>query len=73
MDDLPPYSTDLLPIEMAFSQLTAHLRARAIRTSDALWQVISDICDLYSGTECRKYVTAAVYSVTRMHAALASL
>jgi DDE superfamily endonuclease len=33
---LPPYSPDLNPIEMAFSKLKALLRARAIRTIDAL-------------------------------------
>ena len=31
---LPPYSPDLNPIEMAFSKLKAHLRARAVRTID---------------------------------------
>ena len=33
---LPPYSPDLNPIEMAFSKLKAHLRAKAVRTIDAL-------------------------------------
>lgn len=33
---LPPYSPDLNPIENAFAKLKAHLRARAIRTIDAL-------------------------------------
>jgi transposase len=37
---LPPYSPDLNPIEMAFAKLKAHLRRRAIRTIDALWQAI---------------------------------
>lgn len=73
MTFLSPYSADLIPIEMAFSKLKAHLRARAIRTIDGLWQVIGDIYDLYSRTECPKYVTTAGYRFTRMHAALASL
>jgi transposase len=34
----PPYSPDLNPIEMAFAKLKALLRARAIRTIDALWR-----------------------------------
>src|SRR2546423_7166120 len=42
---LPPYSPDLNPIEMAFAKLKAHLRARAVRTIDALWQEIGHICD----------------------------
>jgi transposase len=35
---LPPYSPDLNPIEMAFAKLKALLRARAVRTIDALWR-----------------------------------
>src|ERR1700729_3781635 len=37
---LPPYSPDLNPIEMAFAKLKALLRARAVRTIDALWRSI---------------------------------
>ncbi|MFC0220555.1 IS630 family transposase [Pseudochelatococcus lubricantis] len=58
---LPPYSPDLNPIEMAFSKLKAHLRARAIRTIEALWKAIGDICDLYSTAECRNYFKATGY------------
>lgn len=61
---LPPYSPDLNPIEMAFAKLKAHLRARAIRTIDALWQAIGDICDLYEPEECRNYFRAAGYGHT---------
>jgi transposase len=61
---LPPYSPDLNPIEMAFAKLKAHLRKRAIRTIDALWIAIGDICDLFSQTECRNYFTAAGYEPT---------
>ena len=48
---LPAYSPDLNPIEMAFAKLKAHLRKRAIRTIDALWQAIGDICEMFSPTE----------------------
>lgn len=58
---LPPYSPDLNPIEMAFSKLKSHLRARAIRTIDGLWQAIGDICSLYSPEECQNYFKAAGY------------
>src|SRR5215467_947871 len=34
---LPPYSPDLNPIEQAFAKLKALLRAKALRTIDALW------------------------------------
>jgi hypothetical protein len=40
-------------------KLKAHLRARAIRAIDALWQAISDICSFYPPTECHNYVKAA--------------
>ncbi len=59
---LPPYSPDLNPIEMAFSKLKAHLRTRAIRTIDRLWQAIGDICTLYPSTECQNYFKAAGYA-----------
>ncbi len=61
---LPPYSPDLNPIEMAFSKLKSHLRARAIRTIEQLWKAIGDICDLFSARECRNYFKAAGYEFT---------
>jgi transposase len=42
-----------------FSKLKAHLRARAIRTIDALWQAIGHICDLFEPSECRNYFATA--------------
>jgi transposase len=59
---LPAYSPDLNPIEMAFSKLKAHLRARAARTIDDLWRAIGDICDLYDAQECFNYFKAAGYA-----------
>ena len=58
---LPPYSPDLNPIEMAFAKLKANLRAKAVRTIDALWQEIGHICDLFEPAECQNYFTAAGY------------
>jgi transposase len=58
---LPPYSPDLNPIEMAFAKLKALLRARAIRTIDALWRAIGEICDLFTPEECQNYFDAAGY------------
>ena len=52
---IPPYSPDLNPIEMAFSKLKALLRARAIRTVDALWKALGDLCDSFSPGECANY------------------
>jgi transposase len=61
---LPPYSPDLNPIEMAFAKLKAHLRARAVRTIDALWRAIGEICDLFAPEECKNYLAAAGYGFT---------
>ena len=61
---LPPYSPDLNPIEMAFSKLKPHLRARAVRTIDELWKAIGQICDLFQPDECKNYFTAAGYGFT---------
>jgi transposase len=58
---LPPYSPDLNPIEMAFAKLKALLRAKAVRTIDALWRAIGEICDLFSPQECQNYFAAAGY------------
>lgn len=55
---------DLNPIEMAFAKLKALLRAKAIRTIDALWRAIGEICDLFSPHECRNYFAAAGYGFT---------
>jgi transposase len=59
---LPPYSPDLNPIEMAFSKLKAHLRKRAVRTIEALWKAIGDICELYTPNECHNYLRSAGYA-----------
>jgi transposase len=61
---LPPYSPDLNPIEMAFAKLKALLRARAVRTIDALWRAIGEICDLFSPQERQNYFDAAGYGFT---------
>ena len=61
---LPPYSPDLNPIEIAFSKLKPHLRARAVRTIDELWKAIGQICDLFQPEECKNYFTAAGYGFT---------
>lgn len=61
---LPSYSLNLNPIEMAFSKLKAHLRARNARTIDELWHAIADICDLYKPTECANFFKAAGYAHT---------
>ena len=43
------------PIELAFSKLKALLRAKAIRTAEALWKALGDLCDSFSPGECANY------------------
>jgi transposase len=59
---LPAYSPDLNPIEMAFSQLKAHLRKAAERTVPALWDRIGLCLDEITPQACRNYFTQAGYA-----------
>ena len=52
---IPPYSPDLNPIELAFSKLKAQLRAKAIRTIEALWNALGELCGSFSPQECANY------------------
>ena len=52
---IPPYSPDLNPIELAFSKLKALLRAKAIRTVDALWNALGGLLDCFTPEECANY------------------
>jgi transposase len=52
---IPPYSPDLNPIELAFSKLKALLRAKAIRTVEALWNALGDLCGSFTPKECANY------------------
>jgi transposase len=52
---IPPYSPDLNPIEMAFSKLKALLRAKAIRTVEALWKALGTFVDYFTPEECANY------------------
>src|SRR4051812_30327362 len=65
---IPPYSPDLNPIELAFSKLKALLRAKAIRTADALWKALGDLCGSFSPRECANYFRHDGYSSQRENA-----
>ena len=58
---IPPYSPDLNPIEQAFAKLKALLRARAIRTVDALWKALGNLVDCFSPEECANYLRHSGY------------
>ena len=58
---LPPYSPDLNPIELAFAKLKALLRARAVRTVNALWNALGELVACFSPTECANFLRHAGY------------
>ena len=58
---LPPYSPDLNPIELAFAKLKALLRARAVRTVNALYNALGDLVACFSPTECANFLRHAGY------------
>ena len=39
----------------AEAPLDAFLRAKAIRTAEALWKALGDLCDSFSPGECANY------------------
>ena len=52
---IPPYSPDLNPIEMAFAKLKALLRAKAIRTVEALWNALGTLAGCFTPKECANF------------------
>ena len=58
---IPPYSPDLNPIEMAFVKLKALLRAKAIRTVDALWKALGTLINCFTPQECANFLRHAGY------------
>jgi transposase len=58
---LPSYSPDLNPIEQAFAKLKALLRAKALRTLEALWNAIGSIGSCFTPTECANFLRHTGY------------
>ena len=58
---LPPYSPDLNPIEQAFAKLKALLRAKALRTVEALWNALGNLVLCFSPDECANFLRHAGY------------
>jgi transposase len=61
---LPSYSPDLNPIEQAFAKLKALLRAKALRTVEALWNALGDIVACFSPAECANFLRHGGYTKT---------
>jgi transposase len=52
---ISPYSRDLNPIELAFPKLKSLLPVKTIRTTEALWKALGDLCDSFSPGKCDGY------------------
>jgi transposase len=59
--DLPAYSPDLNPIEMAFSKLKTALRKGAARTVTALMKLIGKLLKTFAPKQCANYFRHAGY------------
>lgn len=58
---LPPCAPDLNPLEMAFSELKAHLRRIGAGTCDQMFEALAEICDMFTPHECWNYFCEAGY------------
>jgi transposase len=55
LEYLPPYSPDLNPIELLYSKFKWKLRQAAKRTVADLWQLLGELPDQISTSECKNY------------------
>jgi transposase len=60
---LPPYSTDLNPIERFFAKLKTLLRKVAARTRETLWDTIGQLLHTLEPDECRNYLRSCGYAL----------
>ena len=58
---LPPYSPDLNPIEQSFAKLKGLLRKTQARTLEALWSAVGSLLELFSASECERYIRHCGY------------
>lgn len=58
---LPPYSPDFNPIEKAFSQIKAFLKATAVRTKQALDVAIEKAIEIVTNNQARNYFRSCGY------------
>jgi len=56
---LPPYSSNLCPIEQAFVELKAPLPKAAARSLEGLWTAIGQLLDAFSPAKCATFSTCA--------------
>lgn len=61
---LPPYRPDLNPIEPAFAEIKARLRAAELRTIDEIENFFGTAHEAFTADECRNYIRHAGYTAT---------
>jgi len=61
--DLPPYSPDFNPIEMAFAKLQAHVRKAAARTVEALEIAVANALRTFQPDESANFFPHAGYDL----------
>ena len=61
---LPPYSSDLNPIEQVFAKLKTLLRKANARTVEAVTKAIGKLLDEYTVAECANYLVNSGYGAT---------
>ncbi len=59
---LPPYSSDLNPIEQAFAKVKHWMRMAQKRDLEEAWQQVGRIVDNFNGHECANYCKNAGYA-----------
>jgi len=62
---LPPYSPDLNPIENIFVKLKSLVCKLKLRTMEALWQRLGELCNVFLDDECKNYFKHAEYKKER--------
>lgn len=61
---LPPYSPDLNPIEKIWSKVKAHLRRAAARTTETLWEAITQALEAITPQDCQNSFAHCGYPAT---------
>ena len=67
---LPQYSPDFNPIENVFSKLKSLVRKLKLRTMEALWQRLGELCDVFLHDECKNYFKHAGYKTRKKNSIL---
>jgi hypothetical protein len=55
-------------VEQAFAKLKALLRARALRTVEALWKALGNLLDCFTPAECAAFLRHAGYFQSALNA-----